>query len=300
MAVTINRSSPNTTRNGLQKHKCRAIESYRRGYPRLAAFMTIDRRFTIAKRFDTLHMRNILYLQDGIAEIENRLDSLDEMEPSQTYLSSRRHDGNPERRKLMKELNQQLEIYDNAVLRYQNLMQLPSATPRSKASVRNWVDGHKPLVRSESQTFLDRIEDDDFMALHRENHGFDRGLLFNLLELAISSAPRVSKMLLSDAATSRKSQDPHVILVSPNSVLGVMRIIYAITSALWLITPIVAFSSLATLKGRSILLSFFVVAFSVAVAIMARATKYDVLIAVAMYSTVLVVFFQTNPSGHAA
>jgi hypothetical protein len=92
-----------------------------------------------------------------------------------------------------------LGVSDNAVLRYQHLMQLPSATLRSKASVRNWVDGHKPLVRSESHIFLDQIEDEDFMALHQADHGFDQGLLFNLLELAISFAPRVSKMVGSSS-----------------------------------------------------------------------------------------------------
>jgi dolichyl-phosphate-mannose--protein O-mannosyl transferase len=74
-----------------------------------------------------------------------------------------------------------------------------------------------------------------------------------------------------------------VFLLAPNPVLGVMRVLYATTVALWLITPVVAFNSVLTLKARSILLSFFLVAFSVAVAITAKARKYDVLIAVATY-----------------
>jgi hypothetical protein len=70
------------------------VEDHPRGYPRLAALVTVVSQFTIAKRFDMLHMRNLQYLQDTIAEIGERLAALDESETCQTFLSSRRHDGN--------------------------------------------------------------------------------------------------------------------------------------------------------------------------------------------------------------
>jgi hypothetical protein len=73
--------------------------------------MTADDQFTIAKRFDTLHMRNVLYLQDTMAEIEDRLMQLDKEETCQTFLSSRRYDDNSERQELLRNLNAQLEAY---------------------------------------------------------------------------------------------------------------------------------------------------------------------------------------------
>ena len=94
-----------------QPGPAKAIESYRRGYPQTASFMTADKAFTISKRFDVLHMRNILYHQDIIFELEDHLNGIDNAEKSQSYLSSRRYDGNEERKNLMEELDHRLGIY---------------------------------------------------------------------------------------------------------------------------------------------------------------------------------------------
>lgn len=36
------------------------LEDYPQGYPRLAAFLALDRDFTVFKRFDYLHIRSLL------------------------------------------------------------------------------------------------------------------------------------------------------------------------------------------------------------------------------------------------
>lgn len=73
--------------------------------------MSVDPNFSMTKRFDTLHMRYILYLQDSLGELQQRLDACDDAEDIQLYLSSRRNDENETRRDLMKELGVQLRNY---------------------------------------------------------------------------------------------------------------------------------------------------------------------------------------------
>ena len=59
-----------------------AKTKYVKGYPSLAAFIAsdVDKSTYIYRRFDRLCARNLLYLQDELAELEARQDKLDEEE----------------------------------------------------------------------------------------------------------------------------------------------------------------------------------------------------------------------------
>ena len=87
------------------------VEEYQLGYSRLAAFMSLDAKFSMAKRFDFLHMRYLLYLQDSLIYQEERLDACDDAEDIQLHHSSRRQDGNETRKALMQELEVLLNKY---------------------------------------------------------------------------------------------------------------------------------------------------------------------------------------------
>lgn len=82
------------------------MESYPSGYASLAAFLCLDENFTLIKRFDYLHMRNVLYQQDQLAELELKLLLLDANEKISLNLCSRRQDSNEERKQLMQEIGQ--------------------------------------------------------------------------------------------------------------------------------------------------------------------------------------------------
>ena len=87
------------------------VEEYRRGYSRLAAFMSLDAKFSMAKRFDFLHMRYLLYLQDSLIHQQERLDACDDADDIQLHHSSRRQDGDETRKALMQELEVLLNKY---------------------------------------------------------------------------------------------------------------------------------------------------------------------------------------------
>ena len=87
------------------------VEEYQRGYSRLAAFMSLDANFSMVKRFDFLHMRHLLYLQDSLIYQQERLDTCDDADDIQLHHSSRRQDDNETRKALMQELEVLLNKY---------------------------------------------------------------------------------------------------------------------------------------------------------------------------------------------
>ena len=52
--------------------------------------MGVDDKFAIVKHFDVLHLRNLLHLQSGLAELQKRLDACDDAQTIQLNLDWRR------------------------------------------------------------------------------------------------------------------------------------------------------------------------------------------------------------------
>ncbi|KAH7178902.1 hypothetical protein DER46DRAFT_592313 [Fusarium sp. MPI-SDFR-AT-0072] len=167
----------------------RLVEDYPRGYPQLAAFLSLDEYFTIVKRFDYLHMRSIVEQQDQLAELETQLNCCDDEEGLQLNLSSRRQDGNNRRRDLMNEIHEKLKQYDNSLARFSELLCLPQAKEDHKRSVHHWMQGNKPLVKSESVVFNRCLEDNDFIALAWK--ASDRTSLEDMIERLIRFFPNL-------------------------------------------------------------------------------------------------------------
>lgn len=87
------------------------------GYASLSGFMSSDRVFTVFRRFDTLSVRSLLYLQDELSHLESRLNAVDQADRNQGTpaalwrLHSRRDDDNAERIALMAEIREKLKEY---------------------------------------------------------------------------------------------------------------------------------------------------------------------------------------------
>ena len=130
------------------------------GYPRLASFMCMDSEFTILKRFDYLHLRNLLYHSDILAKTEERLRWLDQQETVQTYLSSRRQDRNIERQNLLLNLDEQLKAYGNVLIRVPLLMHasatyhLFTLVGRRGCRTVPYVNEHSVRSKTESTEYL--------------------------------------------------------------------------------------------------------------------------------------------------
>ncbi|CEI67617.1 unnamed protein product [Fusarium venenatum] len=76
------------------------IDDFPRGYPSLSAFLSGDKEFTMFCSFSRLHARILLHKQDELAELEQRLDQLDQADSkvdSYRLLTNRHISGDTER-----------------------------------------------------------------------------------------------------------------------------------------------------------------------------------------------------------
>lgn len=177
--------------------------------------MCMDPEFTVLKRFDYLHLRNLLYHSDILAMTEEQLRRLDQQETVQSYLSSRRQDKNTERQNLLQSLDEQLKAYgnvlsqvslpihafvtnplstlavDEAVGRFQTLMNIRPAPIESRQSICNWVNGQKPLVRSESKVFLEADKQEDFMIMQPSDQNSGKRVMEKVFGAAVKYRPEV-------------------------------------------------------------------------------------------------------------
>ncbi|KAI4254956.1 MAG: hypothetical protein L6R42_006980 [Xanthoria sp. 1 TBL-2021] len=135
-----------------------AVENRRPGYPRLSAFIASDKNFALFRRFGELHARLLLFKQDELAELEQKLNDLDAEEQTPYHLRSRRDDRNVARRALIAEIEARLPAYDEALQKYCQQLERTPPRKRNIESVARWLEGNKPLTVSES-TFLNDWND---------------------------------------------------------------------------------------------------------------------------------------------
>lgn len=77
--------------------------------------MNSDPDFLMFRKFGQLHNRLLLYRQDELTELEERLNKLDEEETTAYFLCSRRHDLSHNRRELMTEIQTSLKQYGRSI-----------------------------------------------------------------------------------------------------------------------------------------------------------------------------------------
>ena len=68
------------------------------------------------------------------------------------------------------------------------MLELSAVSDRNYESVKDWVDGNKPLVRSESSLYLQSVKDGDIIALRDGSRS--QGVIANLLERIVPMLPR--------------------------------------------------------------------------------------------------------------
>lgn len=84
------------------------------GYPRLAAFLDSDENFMLYRRFGFLQARALLYKQDELRELEDKLDKMDQRDAKTKpkVLKSRdKDDANGERKNLIGLITKEFKEY---------------------------------------------------------------------------------------------------------------------------------------------------------------------------------------------
>ncbi|KAM7216771.1 hypothetical protein V8F06_007881 [Rhypophila decipiens] len=272
--------------------RTRKIESFRRGYPRLAAFINSDRDFVMFRSFGALHARILLHKQDELIELESNIEEVDQQENTEYFLATRREDRNERRRLLLLQAEQRLYEYilDKLLESYYKNIDRPRPSDNRVKNVDNWMDGTKPLVQAES-TFLDDWDD-----LRAPNSHDDHGGLDIFLETwAYMLTKRGGKKLFSHPSDRSKSDDDNVILFDPSRVIAASRFITTAFAIVSLTIPIVVLYNIAAITTRLWTIAVFTAIFSSTLCWLMQSRKYEIMTATAAYCAVMVVFVGNLP-----
>lgn len=269
------------------------IDDSPRGYPSLAAFMSADKDFTMFRSFSRLHTRLLLHKQDELTELEQRLDELDQADSKVApylLITNRDVSGDTERRALLSEIEIKLNEYNKLLEALMNHQERPEPNEAQIRSVRNWVDGKRPIVYSET-TFLNDRSD-----LKRSKHTVESGGLESLLD-SLSTWPYLRGIckLFSLLDTSGRSSDPKVKIIRLSRLVAVSRALNTLLAIATLVAPIVVLYLVKPIPKRLFVIAAFTVVFSSALCWLTSSRNYEIFSATAAYCAVMVVFVGSLP-----
>ena len=271
------------------------VESFPRGYPRLAAFINADLEGRIYRRFGNLRSRLLLYHQDRVAGIEEELHLLDkEHESSEPYrLCSRRYDEEDPHSSLRKALFARLDVtlaeYDALLLRDHQIMSIGEPTIKAQRSYFDYVWNEKPLCREEYQ-FIYR--QNDFIQLGIQPDSWFGSFLESLSFvtprwlLNVSQSRTSLYSILGQWANSHewffiskedqaKSDNPNLQFYSNRRTTKAVKAVVATAMVLLLVLPVVILYLLTTRGAAGGVKIGVLVVFAIAISTLTKATRHE-------------------------
>ncbi|KAK7548921.1 hypothetical protein BKA81DRAFT_368412 [Phyllosticta paracitricarpa] len=268
------------------------IDYHPEGYPMLAAMLNSDENFLMCRRYGFLHNRVLLYRQDELRELESRLLALDRMDfrdGNKRFLKSREADDSRSdvRANLIREIDDKLREYDDAVIRARQMASLPHATHRNFQSVFNWMHNKQPLCESENQ-FTTAEQDVVALVDPKEGGWFDAFIEDYFLPML---PDRLTRLAFSDPAQRRSTTNKETKLYSKHRVDTFARILITMVAVALLMAPVVVlFLQEESGTAKILVILAFTLIFSAALSVFTKAKRHEVFAATAAYCAVLVVF----------
>ncbi|KAI0129593.1 hypothetical protein BJ170DRAFT_681088 [Xylariales sp. AK1849] len=128
------------------------------GYKGFARYVSLSDDFFTLRRYDRLHCRVLLTLQDRIARLEEELDLLDDSlsgKNSTDVDNGTVRNDQVKRRELIKSISEELRNYDEMLCSFLTLKARPRASARTIRNIRTWLSNNNyPIERKETE-FLD-------------------------------------------------------------------------------------------------------------------------------------------------
>ncbi|KAJ3539276.1 hypothetical protein NM208_g5556 [Fusarium decemcellulare] len=237
------------------------------------------------RTFSRLHARVLLHKQDELAQLEQRLDRLDQADfqfDAYRLVTNRHGSGDQERRMLLKEIEVKLNEYTH--------LERPDPEESQIKSVRSWMKGNKPVVPPEA-TFLN-----DWSDLKRARHSMERSGLESFIARALTY-PGLRRIyeFCSLLDPSLKSGDPQVKLVKTSRLVAVSRTLTTILAIATLVVPIGVLYCVEPIPERLGIIAGFTIIFSSALCWLTSSRNYEIFSATAAYCAVMVVFVGSLP-----
>ncbi|MCJ1267159.1 hypothetical protein MMC22_007044 [Lobaria immixta] len=262
------------------------VDDHPNGYPQLAAFMDSDSNFLMCRRFGFLHSRVLLYRQDELTDLENKLIDMDGLDKDELPLALRSRKIDDERndieeqytrKTLINTIDQKLKEYDDIVRRVRSFVSMKRPSKRNFKSFYDWILGIKPLSREETD-FVKHGE--DFVALADAEEG---GWFDGVVEDCLSCLPGgLAKKLLTSPEQLKKSDDAYVHLYSKYRVDVIVRLTLTIITVLLLMAPTAALYLVhGHAKLKIVLIVIFTLLFSLALGVFTKAKRHEMFAATA-------------------
>ncbi|KAH7065541.1 hypothetical protein B0J12DRAFT_39630 [Macrophomina phaseolina] len=299
--------------------KVKRLVDYPDGYPQYAAFLNTDANFRIYRRFGTLRNRVMLHRQFELAELEKRLDRLDELDDTperRRRLSSIRFDKaqqDSERNGLIEEIDSKLEHYDALLARERDSLAMDTPTRRNHRNLVNYVWNKRKIAKSEIE-LLNRI--DDFVILSKDQDSPFHAFLENVLSqiffllaaskfapsegISLSTKPALQRIFVSETQKekARGAERTRISLFSKTRINMLIQLIVALITLTLLVVPVcLLFDMDLTDKAKVVIVVVFVLVFPVSILFFATPRPHELFAATAAYTAVLVVFLSNVTGG---
>ncbi|OTA56799.1 hypothetical protein K449DRAFT_451330 [Hypoxylon sp. EC38] len=210
------------------------LDGYKEGYPRLGAFLALDRNNLIFRRFGYLQARVLLNIQDQLREYEEKLVSLEK--ECEDYGVQSREAGDQHSRKrieLLQKIENKLERYTTSMnnASWFSLREAPSETNFN--NIKNYFETYAPIVEKE----VYYCHKKDLVTVEpREDTPLDR---------------LISKLLRDNPGSVRKEKTrkyPGMIVMSGWKSTVLRAILLGLSLMILLVAPIIPLYSLS--KGE--------------------------------------------------
>ncbi|KUJ23412.1 uncharacterized protein LY89DRAFT_777167 [Mollisia scopiformis] len=288
-----------------EKVKHRKIEDSPPYMPRLAALQDSNDSFCIFRRFGPAAARLLLNKEIELDDISKKFDALDhadDSDPNKRYrLKGIEHheSWDDEQQKLLKVLEEKLNVYYDLLLKYSDVRDLKPAGFRNHRSVYNYVVRNRPLYEKEA-AFLHDV--DDFVSMKRSSSNETHSRVEQWLESYIARRPRTwLHNFLKNSPEGRKSSNQLVHGFSKNRLAILAKVVVACLAMCTLFIPILLmFLADLTRTKMACVLAIFVFIFMILMSVLVDLTPHDFFIVVAAYSAVLVALLSNLTQGSAS
>ncbi|KAH6651846.1 hypothetical protein BKA67DRAFT_693088 [Truncatella angustata] len=277
-----------------------------KGFPSLAAFISsdVDKSTLIFNRFDTLAARNLLYMQEELAELQAELDAYDTSDGSDPVSKKaarnwkefkRKGDVQPRRLELVKDIRVLMKEYREALLNERRFAAIPPPDKRTFKAFREElfyfdtasnsslcvIGGHsKNLYNETNELAALRVqEQQDRLSQFVEDH---LGYFFQEKSKPNSYAAGIT----SD-----------ISYISGRSISSFISYLSTLLAAILLIGAIIVLYKVTEPNKKLGLLAIFTCLFAISVGLLTNARRAEVFGATAAYAAVLVVFVSGNLGG---
>ncbi|KAI1172668.1 hypothetical protein F4777DRAFT_495460 [Nemania sp. FL0916] len=287
------------------------------GYKDLAAYVASDPDFFALRRFDRLHMRSLLTLQDQLCELEQKLDAMDShfsqrsvklkgSKPPRVIDTSQFsnelageslrdinngtiRDDMADRAALVEEITAKLKEYDEAMKRYAWMRRLSPAPERNIKNLETWFDNNEGAIMEAEKEF---IEHRDELISMSSPKSMARKWFEDQILLRADMGLRFlrKKRGQYSALGSRDEKSTHVFSDQAMDTLESLAVFLA--ALVMLVGPLWILERLDTLQRKLIVITVFVFLCLGFLSLATLGRPFEKLAATAGYSAVLVVFLQ--------